>query len=212
MPSKSRNRRPPLAVGSRDLLLCDICCTILDKSQHLSHFTTDKHLKKASEIFAPKMVFCPLCERFFGEESWKYHLKTSKNHAERAMEHGSPVTIEPEYDIPDDVDRTHQLCEICEVYVPHERWEDHPANKMHNQLDQYMEYKIGRLGPASLETNNVAILGNLEFDVVPPEVSGQGIIRTIEVRATEPLAMVVLISYELASEGSAEDSAEMSSP
>ncbi|KAJ3561911.1 hypothetical protein NP233_g9902 [Leucocoprinus birnbaumii] len=105
------------------------------------------------------------------------------------MERGFSVDIEPEFEIPDDVDRTHQLCETCEVYVPHERCETHPTHKLQKQLDRYVHYKIAPVGPVSLEMNSVVILGNLEFDVIPPETSGQGITRTIEVRATEALAM-----------------------
>ncbi|KAF9441768.1 RNA helicase [Macrolepiota fuliginosa MF-IS2] len=190
----------PNCPHNHNILACDICYIVFkDLSGYISHCSGRTHKNRVSGVIAPGLVFCPLCVRAFHPgHSWQQHKK-SKAHIGLAATSNVPVDIEPETDIPHEIQRTHQFCPYCQIYIHHHKWAKHTEKKRHRRGEEYAAFKMAQ-GEAEKDQNDVAIQGDLDFRIVEPVTSGRGITKSIEIRTTAPLARITLVSVKLSAE------------
>jgi len=130
--------------------------------------------------------------------SWSLHKK-GKRHAKKAQSLGVSVEVELETDIPPEIQSTHQFCPTCQKYVLHHNWSRHVQSRRHHFGQEYTAFKMAQ-SEAEKDKNDVAIQGDLNFNVIEPTTATAGVIKSIEIRSTAPLSKINFQSAKLSAD------------
>ncbi|KAF9440814.1 hypothetical protein P691DRAFT_686382 [Macrolepiota fuliginosa MF-IS2] len=126
---------------------------------------------------------------------WMQH-KNGRMHAKEARLHRISGEVEPETDLPEEIQKTHQYCSTCQIHISHGDWSAHANGRRHKRGQEYIAYTMAQ-NEAEKDKNDVGIQGDLDFSIVEPNVAKQGVTKSIEVRLTAPLTKVTLVSVQL---------------
>ncbi|KAF9444106.1 hypothetical protein P691DRAFT_838726 [Macrolepiota fuliginosa MF-IS2] len=103
--------------------------------------------------------------------SWEDHKK-GKTHIRKAKSLGVSIEVEPETDLPAEIQRTHQFCPICQVYVDHHSWPVHANGLWHKLREKYTAYNMVQY-EAEKDKNDVGIRCDLDLSIVEPSAAKQ---------------------------------------
>lgn len=189
----------PACSLNHNVLACDVCSRVCRGiHSYNAHLKTKKHLSRAAGTTSHGLIYCPTCKRSMPSISWSSHKK-GKKHARKAQSLGVSVQVKPETDIPPESQSTHQFCPTCQIYVAHHDWSQHAKSRRHQRGQEYTAFKMAQ-SEAEKDKNDVAIQGDLNFNVVEPTTARTGVTKTIDIRSTAPLSKINLKSAKLSAE------------
>jgi helicase MOV-10 len=188
-----------------DLYTCDVCSMSWDNKKHYdSHFNQPRHVKRARRGGGGGgAFFCPICRATIpGAGNWAGHLG-GKRHVDKSERAGvDPARVEPE-DPPLPVD--HVRCNICEYFVPADRWAAHTAQRNHKLREGFITLR-SVLEDAAKDRNGVSIShaeGGIDFGIVEVAEAVVGLRVEVTVKVTDRVARIRLLGVKMASPSTA---------
>lgn len=177
-----------------DVMICEDCrviCTAMNVYQ--AHLRGKKHARRISGNNVP--LHCPACNvNVPGEPGWIQHIRGKRHignmQATQTLEEVVPEEAGPSAD--------KDFCHTCAIEVWRAEWQSHLTSAGHCKKEKFTATKV-LWEEAEKDKHGIMIPENLDFGIVSPGDSQQGVRLQLRVENAVPFSQVVLVEARLSS-------------